>query len=314
MAGTDSQSVTGGRTNESLALRYLLLVLICFAAMLLDHRQNHVSRVRQALSIVVYPIQMFVDLPFRLTSWASESLSERTALLTENRALDASLRDAEVALQQLDALRVENARLRELLEASERLDDRRLVAEILSVDLDPYQQRFMVNRGNADSVFVGQAVLDRHGVVGQVVSVGQWTAEVVLITDADHALPVVVNRSGLRTIAVGTGDQQRLRLPYLTSTADIEVGDLLVSSGLGEVFPSGYPVARVQSLQVRPGQAFADVVAEPVSALDRDQEVLLLFNDASPADVAAVPPEQEQAQPQAQQHLAAGGPAAETVP
>ncbi|MGD8322927.1 MAG: rod shape-determining protein MreC [Gammaproteobacteria bacterium] len=270
----------GSRSNESLALRYLLLVLMCFAAMMLDHRQNHVSRVRQAVSIVVYPIQILVDLPFRLTSWASDSLAEHAALLDENRRLDASLRDAEVALQQLEALRVENARLRELLEASERLDDRRLVAEILSVDLDPYRQRFMINRGSSDSVFVGQAVLDRHGVVGQVVSVGQWTSEIVLITDADHALPVVVNRSGLRTIAVGTGDQQRLRLPYLTNTADIEVGDLLVSSGLGAVFPSGYPVARVMSLQARPGQAFVEVIAEPVSALDRDQEVLLLFGDA----------------------------------
>jgi rod shape-determining protein MreC len=225
---------------------------------------------------------MFVDLPFRIGSWVSDSLTDRSQLLEENQSLDASLRDAEFALQQLEALRVENARLRDLLGASQRLEDRRLVAEILSVEL-LYRQRFMVNRGSADGVFVGQAVLDRHGVVGQVVSVGQWTSEVILITDADHALPVVVNRSGLRTIAVGTGDQQRLRLPYLTSTADIEVGDLLVSSGLGAVFPAGYPVARVLSMQTQPGQAFADVLAEPVSALDRDQEVLLLFNDTPTA-------------------------------
>lgn len=288
MVSTDSNTAMGSRSIESLSLRYLLLVLVCITAMMLDHRQNHVSRVRQAVSIVVYPIQMMVDLPFRLTSWASSSLADRAALLDENRRLDASLRDAEVALQQLAALRVENARLRELLEASERLDDRRLVAEILSVDLDPYRQRFMINRGSTDAVYIGQAVLDRHGVVGQIVSVGQWASEVVLITDADHALPVVVNRSGLRTIAVGTGDQQRLRLPYLTNTADIEPGDLLVSSGLGDVFPSGYPVARVLSLQPRPGQAFVEVVAEPVSALDRDQEVLLLFRD--PGEAAALDP------------------------
>jgi len=281
MAGKDLQSGIGSRSTESLALRYFLLAFICFAAMVLDHRQDHISRLRQAVSIVVYPIQMFVDLPFRVGAWVGDSLTERAQLLADNQRLDASLRDAEFALQQLEALRVENARLRELLEASEQLDDRRLVAEILSVDLF-YRQRFVVNRGSADGVFVGQAVLDRHGVVGQVVSVGQWTADVVLITDADHALPVVVNRSGLRTIAVGTGDQQSLRLPYLTNTADIEVGDLLVSSGLGAVFPAGYPVARVLSMQARPGQAFVDVVAEPVSALDRDQEVLLLFDD-SPA-------------------------------
>ncbi len=280
MVSTDSKTAISARGLDGLALRYVLLVLVCFAAMLLDHRQDHVSRVRQAVSILVYPIQMVVDLPFRMTSWASSSLADRASLLDENRRLDASLRDAEVALQQLAALRVENVRLRELLEASERLDDRRLVAEVLSVDLVS-SQRFMVNRGSTDSVYVGQAVLDRHGVVGQVVTVGQWTSEIVLITDADHALPVVVNRSGLRTIAVGTGDQNRLRLPYLTNTADIEPGDLLVSSGLGTVFPAGYPVARVLSLQARPGQAFVDVVAQPISALDRDQEVLLLFSEAS---------------------------------
>jgi len=152
---------------------------------------------------------------------------------------------------------------------------------VLSVDLDPYRQRFVLNRGLSDGVFVGQPILDRFGIVGQIVDVGQWTSEAVLITDADHAIPVVVNRTGLRTIAVGTGDLGRLRLPYLTNSADIEAGDLLVSSGLGEVFPAGYPVARVLDLRARPGQAFADVMAEPVSALDRDQEVLLVFADTT---------------------------------
>ena len=280
MASSEAKNAVGGRALESLALRFVLLALVCFSMMLLDHRENHLSRVRQALSIAVYPIQLLVDLPFTTYAWLSGSFEERSAMLAENTRLDDALRDAEFRLQQFESLQIENARLRELLESTARLEDRRLVAEVLSVDLDPYRQRFLLNRGSGNGVFVGQPVLDRHGVVGQIVTVGQWTAEAVLITDADHALPVVINRNGLRTIAVGTGDQGKLRLPYLTNTADIQVGDLLVSSGMGAVFPAGYPVARVLELQSRPGQAFADVVAAPVSALDRDLEVLLLFSDS----------------------------------
>lgn len=277
--GTGTNGNSSGRTDVPLGLRFVLLALVCVSAMLLDHREDHLSRVRQALSVVVYPIQMLVDLPFEFFAWSRSSITERSSLIAENEQLTRALLDSKFRLQQLDALKVENARLRTLLESTAKFDNRRLVAEILSIDLDPFRQRFVLNRGLQDHVFVGQAILDREGVVGQVVSVGQWSAEAVLITDADHAIPVVVNRNSLRTIAVGTGDQSRLRLPYLTNSADIAVGDLLVSSGLGEVFPAGYPVGRVVEIQTRPGQPFADVIAEPVSDFDRDQEVLLVFSD-----------------------------------
>jgi rod shape-determining protein MreC len=135
-----------------------------------------------------------------------------------------------------------------------------------------------LNRGLVDGVYVGQALIDAQGVVGQTVRVGPFTTEALLITDADHAVPVAVNRNGVRTIAVGTGDSDRLRLPYLTNNADVEVGDLLVSSGLGGVFPAGYPVGRITEVTRRPDQSFAEVIAEPASALDRDREVLLLWN------------------------------------
>src|SRR5690606_78669 len=193
----------------------------------------------------------------------------------------------EFRLQRLAALEMENARLRELLDSTARVGSRALVAEILAVDLDPYRQRFDLNRGLVDGVFVGQALLDAQGVVGQVVNVGALTSEAVLITDADHAVPVTVNRNGLRTIAVGTGDSNRLRLPYLTNNSDIEVGDLLVSSGLGGVFPPGYPVARVVEVKQQPGQSRAEVTAEPMSKLDRDREVLLVWTSAEDSPGAA---------------------------
>jgi len=283
MSGPGQYAGAPLRGGVSLGARFVLLAIVCLALMLLDHQEDHLRRVRQGLALAVYPIQVVVDLPFALWRSASESLSERSALLLENERLKREQFNADYRLQRLATLEMENARLRELLDSTARLDGRVLIAEILSVDLDPYRQRFVVNRGLADGVFVGQALLDARGVVGQIVEVGPMTAEAVLITDADHAVPVSVNRNGLRTIAVGTGDTSRLRLPYLTNSADIEVGDLLVSSGLGGVFPTGRPVAEVIEVRIRPGQSFAEVIAKPVSELDRDQEVLLVFGAEDPA-------------------------------
>jgi rod shape-determining protein MreC len=263
--------------------RFLLLAIVCVALMMLDRREQHLVRVRQTLSVVVYPVRVLVDLPFSTWSSLRDTFAARDALIAENQQLRRARLETEFRLQRLEALEMENARLRRLLESTERVAERSLVAEILSVDLDPYRQRFDLNRGLVDGVYVGQALIDAQGVVGQVVRVGPLTSEAVLITDADHAVPVSLNRNGVRTIAVGTGDSGRLRLPYLTNNADVEIGDLLISSGLGGVFPAGYPVGRVIAVERRPDQAFADVIAEPASALDRDREVLLVWNAAEEA-------------------------------
>lgn len=266
------------RNEVALGFGFFVLAFACIALMVVDHRDSHLERVRQVLSVAVHPIRVLVDLPFAAWESASQSLTAQRDLLEDNEQLRREQLNANFQLQRLAALEMENARLRKLLDSPAAHDHRVLVAEILAVDLDPYRQRFNVNRGLANGVFVGQALLDANGVVGQVVEVGQFTAEAMAITDADHALPVRVNRNGLRTVAVGTGDNTRLRLPYVTNSADIEVGDLLVSSGLGGVFPLGYPVAHVLEVRLRPGQSFADVIAEPVSALDRDREVLLVWD------------------------------------
>jgi rod shape-determining protein MreC len=282
-------SVSGGsaRSGISLGARFLLLALISISLMVVDHREQHLSRVREALSVIVYPVRVAVDFPFKAAGWVRSTFSEQQRLIAENESLKRERLNAEFRLQRLAALEMENARLRELLDSTARLGSRALIAEILAVDLDPYRQRFNLNRGLVDGVFVGQALLDARGVVGQVVRVGPLTSEAVLITDADHAVPVSVNRNGLRTIAVGTGDSGRLRLPYLTNSADIEEGDLLVTSGIGGVFPAGYPVGRVVSVRGRAETAFAEVIAEPLAALDRDREVLLVWDAAEEAPRAA---------------------------
>ena len=281
--GSPGRTTAGSaRAGFSMGARFLLLSLACLALMILDHRDQHLERVRQGLSVLVYPVRMLVDMPFR--GWANvrTNFASRESLVAENERLKRDRLNAEFRLQRLAALESENARLRELLDSQARVGSRALIAEILAVDLDPYRQRFDLNRGLVDGVYVGQALIDAQGVVGQVVRVGPLTAEALLITDADGAVPVTLNRNGLRTIAVGTGDSGRLRLPYLTNNnaADVEVGDLLVSSGLGGVFPAGYPVGRIVEVRLRPDQAFAEVIAEPASAIDRDREVLLVWNAA----------------------------------
>ena len=271
--GTGSDLVRGG---PSQSVRFTLICIVSLALMFLDHRESHLTTIRQAFSVVVYPIQLAVDLPIRGWRWAETALAERSALLAENEALKLEKLDAGVRLQRLDSLEAENRRLRAMLDSSARVADRVLVAEILAVDLDPYRQRFTINRGLSDGVYVGQALLDADGIIGQIMRVEPMTSEAVLISDADHALPVAINRNGLRTIIIGTGDTVRLRMPYLPNSADVEMGDLVISSGLGGVFPSGYPVGYVSEIERQPGQGFAEIYVEPAGMLDRAREVLLV--------------------------------------
>jgi rod shape-determining protein MreC len=252
--------------------------VVAVSLMIADHRQQHLETIRDTLSVLLYPIQAMVNLPFATWHWGRDVTSTRTLLLEEVRELRDARLGLNVHLQRLAALEAENARLREMMGSSRQVADRVLVAEILAVDLDPYRHRFTVNKGTHHQVYVGQALLDANGVLGQIVRVQPLTAEAILISDADHALPVIVNRNGLRTIAMGTGDIDRLSLPFLPNSADIEEGDLLVSSGLGGAFPSGYPVARVSRVERRAGAGFAEISAEPAAALQRAREVLLVWS------------------------------------
>jgi rod shape-determining protein MreC len=157
----------------------------------------------------------------------------------------------------------------------------------MRVDLDPLRQRVIINRGTTDGAFKGQPILDATGVFGQIARAGAYSSEVILISDIEHAIPVQVNRNGLRTIAVGTGDPSRLSLPFLAANVDIEVGDLLVSSGLGGAFPSGYPVGTVTSVNAQAIQTMAEISAKPAAALDRDREVLMVWLKTPAPDSAA---------------------------
>lgn len=241
-----------------------------------DHRQSHLESVRGMLSLVVYPLQFIVNLPATSGRWFRESLATRRELQEQNASLHTQQLLFKARLQKLESLESENIRLRELLDSSFQVDASVLVAELMAVDLDPYKHQVGLNKGDVHEIYIGQPVLDGHGVMGQIVHVSLVTSIAMLITDPDHAIPVQVNRSGLRTIALGTGSLHHLELRHIPNNADIRPGDLLTTSGLGGTFPPGYPVAEITSVVHDPGQSFALVTATPRAHLDRSREVLLV--------------------------------------
>ena len=262
---------------SALGFRALVLIGISIGIMVFDHRQHELPVIRAGLSAAAYPLQMLVHSPLAAWDWLSSSFATRSHLLADNETLRAAARENDLRLLRLEATEQENLRLRNLLNAAPRDQESAKLATILRVDLDPLRHRVLIDRGSRDGVMRGQAVLDDHGVFGQTSNVGVLASEVIVLSDPAHAVPVQVERNGLRTIAVGTGDAHRLSLPYLPRNADVKVDDLLVSSGLGGVFPAGFPVARVSEVRRDPSQPLATVTAEPAAALDRDREVLVLW-------------------------------------
>jgi rod shape-determining protein MreC len=255
------------------------LTVVSIVVMVLDHRGGYLDTARVWMSAAANPIYIVVQAPYQAWTWLADSFADRSRLRTENEQLTEQLRVARSKLLRFDSLAEENRRLREIREASKGVSERTLIAEIINVSVQPFRHMVVINKGADDAVFRGQPVLDAFGVVGQVIQVGKSTATLMLITDAEHAVPVQVNRNGIRTIAVGTGETAKLSLPYMTVESDVRRGDLLVSSGLDQIFPAGYPVATVTKVERNATDTFATVEARPLAQLDRDREVLLLWAD-----------------------------------
>lgn len=268
------------------AARLLLLVILSISLMVWDHRAQHLETVRGFLSGAIAPLRYVVSAPAQFFGWSSRRVQTRAQLIDRVEALERENLRLRARQQKFETLQSENERLRNLLDSSAKRDERVLVAELLAVDLDPYRQQVVINQGTEDGVYRGQPVIDAYGVMGQIIHVGPLTATALLISDPNHALPVQINRNGLRTIASGTGEPDRLQLLYIPNSADIRVGDLVVTSGLGGRFPPNYPVARVVKVERRPGEPFADVVAEPRAQLARSREVLLVWAESAEARAA----------------------------
>lgn len=263
--------------GASPGFRFTLYAFLSVALMFLDQRSGWLERARYILQGAAYPIQLAVNSPSAAWHWLQDSFETREQLRAENQRLRTRTRVVDLRLLQFEALTRENAQLRGLAAALPPVAQRWLPAEIVNVELNSLRQRVLVNRGSSNGVFRAQAVMDDRGLLGQTTHVGPWSTEVILITDPEHAVPVQIERTGLRTIAVGAGTSGSLALPYLPGNADIRRGDLLITSGLGGVFPAGYPVARVAEVHRDAVQPLAQVRATPLGQIDSDREVMLIW-------------------------------------
>ena len=243
-----------------------------------DLRYNSMATTRSFLDTLGTPIYWAADLPLRLRDWADEHIQSRFELLEAKERLARENLILQGRSQQMASLQAENVRLRALLNSSALLRDDVLVAELVGVSPDPMRHLLVLNKGERDGVFVGQPLIDADGLMGQIVEVTTASSRALLITDATHSIPVQINRNGVRAIAEGTGSLGSLEIHHVSATTDIQLGDLLVTSGLGGRFPEGYPVAVVSEIERDPGRTFARVLARPSAALDRSRHVLLVFS------------------------------------
>lgn len=263
-----------------MGVRFLVLVVLSVTLMVVDARFTLLKPVRSQMSLVLMQSYWITDLPQRLWQGVASQFGSRTELVAENEKLKTENLLLQGRMQKLAALTEQNVRLRELLNSSALVNEKVEVAELIGMDPNPFTHRIIINKGERDGVVLGQPVLDARGLMGQVVELMPYTSRVLLLTDTTHSIPVQVNRNGLRAIASGTGNPERLELRHVADTADIKVGDLLVSSGLGQRFPAGYPVATVKEVIHDSGQPFAIVRAVPTAALNRSRYLLLVFSDS----------------------------------
>jgi len=260
----------------------LTFVLICSVALIFfDHKMASFETARGYLQSLVSPLQYMANAPKQLLTWASENIVTRRQLMKENQDFRENELFFHEQAMQLTIVRKENERLRSLLSSPVRGERKKMFAEILSVDGDPYSHQVVINRGANDGVYEGQPVLDEKGIVGQILHVGGSSSRVILISDISHAIPVRIQRNGLRLIASGSGQIDRLIHNFVPHSADVKEGDLLVTSGLGGKYPEGYPVARVVLVRTDESREFATIFSQPVAQIDRLRYMLLLSKEQS---------------------------------
>ncbi len=259
-----------------------------------DQHGTSLKPLREYTAWAVSPLVWVASLPHNAVK-VGAGVKSRDTLERENLELHEQQLLLQAKLQKFEALEAENYRIRELLASSKNLQDHVLIAEIIAVSQDPYRHQITLNKGSNEKVYRGQALIDATGIMGQVVEVGPSTSQALLITDPDHGIPVEINRTGLQTIALGLGDGQGLKLPFLPSNADVKVGDLLVSSALGGRFPAGYPVGQIYNVKNTAGEHFMEAVAYPSAKLNQGRQALLVWSEYKA--LTPPPPAQDAAPP-----------------
>jgi rod shape-determining protein MreC len=269
----------------------VLFAMLAIALMYIDQRKGWLESARYGLQAAAFPIQAAANSPSSAWHALRQWLRSRDTLRAEIERLQLANKALALRAMRVETLELDNSRLRQLGKTLPPLVTRWEPAEIISAEFSGLRQRFVIARGARDGVFKGQAVLGASGVLGQVLRTGPFSAEVMLLTDPEHAMPVMVARNGLRTLAVGSGTTRTLTLPYLPAQSDVVEGDLLVSSGLGGVFPAGMPVATVTRVRRDGNNALATIDARMAAPVDHDREVAIVwFNPANPAAPAKADP------------------------
>lgn len=297
--------------GPSLQLRLFLAVVTSVSLLIMDSRLITFNSVRSSLDTLISPLHYLANSPRQLLDSASERLESQDRLTLENRALRQELLTKNSDLLMLEQLKHENDRLRELLGSPLRSDERKMVAQVLTADTDPYTHQVVIDKGSDQGVYIGQPVISDKGVVGQVISVGKVSSRVLLISDATHAIPVQVLRNDIRVIASGTGRRDELQLEHIPSSTDIRPGDMLVTSGLGGRFPEGYPVGIIKSFDVDSQNAFAVVSVTPTAQLERLRYLLLLWPNKSET---TPPPTADEVREAARERIPDALPPLETAP
>lgn len=273
--------------GPSLLSRLILASLLSLLLIILDHRLDSFSTVRLYLNSLVSPLQYMANLPGQMLNQASSAVTTQRELLEQNARLTRQNILMSEEIQRFNLLKKENDRLRSLLGSPVRPGMRKIVAELMAVDNNPYSHQIVINKGTINGVYEGQPVLDDKGIVGQVMQVGTTTSRVLLIADVTHGVPVRIIRNDVRLVASGSGQLSRLSINHVPHSTDIKEGDILVSSGLGHVFPEGYPVGEITAVVRDETRPFALVRAKPAAQLDRLKHLLLLWPDDAPREPVA---------------------------
>ena len=246
--------------------------------MISDYRYDNLHKVRYYLGTVIYPVYYIANLPVRISDWVHQKFIERNQLIRENEALKENNLFLNSELHRLDVLKNENKRLNNLLKSSYReIKNDTVVAKLIAINYTPFRQQIVLNKGGQNDAYIGQPILDSKGVIGQIIETTPFSATGMLISDPSHAMLAQVTRSGLRVLAVGTGNLQQLKLEYVPFDADIREGDTLVTSGLDGRYPPDYPIGKILRVTKDPGDSFSTITIKPFAKLGSHREVLLVL-------------------------------------
>ena len=256
--------------------KLLISLILSFGLIYLDHKDQYLNKVRSYISATIYPLYVATNAPKNIFLNLKESMGQREKIVLENQRLKTENIALSSKIQKIYKLEKENRRLHELLDSKPKSEDVFVLAEIIAENPDPFKHRIIINKGSKENVQVNQSVADSKGIIGHIFRDQIFGSEVLLITDPEHAIPIEVARTGLRSIALGTGSYEEIQLSFLAANTDIQKGDILLTSGLGEQYPSGYPVGGIEQVSVIEGEPFLEVLAKPFAKLTNINEVWVI--------------------------------------